>query len=330
MNKIYWEYAGTRYKTKIKAIEASGGDVTSITFNAFDPDFYNYPWDVEPKESYDELLTDRALQLRDTYKHIKLFFSGGHDSTLMLNTFLKNNIHIDEIIVYRYAINDNFTNLSNEEIDQYAIPFLKNLQKQMPKTKITEWDFGKDFYDKYLGDKWLHTKSNFDMRHFTVPNIKGKNFCYVLGSHDPHVRYEEGKWYSDIYDSNGMAEVASFRNVEFFFTSPSFIALHAKQLHLVKNYLKDNNLLDISINTTQYKNIIRYIARKGSIIPTTHIKDKAKSISMLDNPKTRHLLINSTSTQKDILFNLLNTKVNNKSLINLFRGYISGTLDLGA
>ena len=39
MNKIYWEYAGTRYKTKLKAIEASGGDIMSITFSAFDEAF---------------------------------------------------------------------------------------------------------------------------------------------------------------------------------------------------------------------------------------------------------------------------------------------------
>jgi hypothetical protein len=329
MNNIYWEYAGTRYKTKFKAIEASGGDIMSITFNAFNDDFYSYPWHIEPKESYEQLLTDRALQLRDNYKYIKLFFSGGHDSTLMLNTFLNNNIHIDEIIVYRYAINDKFTNLSNEEIDAYAIPFLKNLQKQLPKTKITEWDFGKDFYDKYLGEKWLHTKSNFDMRHFNLPKIRGKNFCYLLGSHDPHVIYNEGKWYSDIFDSNGMAEVASFRNVEFFYTSPSFPALHAKQLHLVKNYLKYNNLTDVSVNTIEYKNIIRHCARQGSIMPTVSIRDKAKEVSMLDNPKTKHLLSKATTQQKDTLYSLLSTKVNNKSLVRLLRGYVSGTLDLG-
>lgn len=329
MNNIYWEYAGTRYKTKFKAIEASGGDVMSITFNAFNDDFYSYPWHIEPKESYEQLLTDRALQLRDNYKYIKLFFSGGHDSTLMLNTFLNNNIHIDEIIVYRYAINDKFTNLSNEEIDVYAIPFLKNLQKQVPKTKVTVWDFGRDFYDKYLGEKWLHTKSNFDMRHFNLPKIRGKTFCYLLGSHDPHVIYKEGKWYSDIFDSNGMAEVASFRNVEFFYTSNSFPALHAKQLHLVKNYLKYNNLTDVSVNTIEYKNIIRHCARQGSIMPSVSIKDKAKEVSMLDNPKTKYLLSKATAQQKDALYSLLSTKVNNKSLVRLLRGYVSGTLDLG-
>ena len=329
MNKIYWEYAGTRYKTKLKAIEASGGDIMSITFSAFDEAFYSYTWDIEPTESYEDLLRDRALQLRDTYKHIKLFFSGGHDSTLMLNTFLKHNIHIDEIIIYRYALNDNFTNNSNYEVDQFAIPFLKNIQQSMSKTKVTVWDFGRDYFDKQVGDKWLFTKSNFDMRHWTLPNIKGKNFCYLVGQLDPHVRYDNGLWYSDIFDSNGMSETASFRNIEFFFTCPSFPALHAKQLHLVKNYLKDNNLLSVNTNTLHYKNILRKVIRSGSVIPKLHINDKAKMVSMLDNPKNKAILSKSDGIQKEALYSLLKTKVNNKSLVNLLRGYIANTMCLG-
>ena len=107
MINTYWEYAGTQYKTKIKAIEASGGDVHSISFFAFADSFYSYSWDKEPTESWEELLLERALTLREKYKYLKLWFSGGGDSTTVLNTFLRNNIYIDEIIVYRFAINDN-------------------------------------------------------------------------------------------------------------------------------------------------------------------------------------------------------------------------------
>jgi hypothetical protein len=329
MNNSYWEYAGTRYKSKLKAIEASGGDINSIAFSAFNDSFYNFNWAIEPKESYEDLLLARALQLRDTYKYIKLFFSGGHDSTLMLNTFLNNNIHIDEIIVYRYAINDNFTNFSNYEVDHFALPFLKTLQFNIPKTKITTWDFGKDYFDVHLADKWLYTKSNFDMRHWTVPNIKGKNFCYLVGNLDPQVHYKDGRWYSSIFDTNGLAEVASYRNHEFFYTSVDFPTLHAKQLHLVKNYLKYHNMFSVPVNSMDYKYIMRKATRLNSITPDYALGVKAKKVTMLDNPLNKAVLIKSDHKQRDILFNLMSTKIKGKSLVNLIIGYLASTLDLG-
>ena len=75
----------------------------------------------------------RALQLRDTYPYIKFWFSGGNDSTTALNVFLKNNIHIDEIITYKFAPDNNSTNLGDYEIDTYDIPYLRELQKSIPK-----------------------------------------------------------------------------------------------------------------------------------------------------------------------------------------------------
>src|SRR5210317_1743936 len=97
MLNTYWKYAGTRYKHKFKAIEASRGDIHNITYSLFDTSLENYDWTVEPAESLDELMRQRALQLRDTYTYLKLWFSGGSDSTTVLRVFLENNIPIDEI-----------------------------------------------------------------------------------------------------------------------------------------------------------------------------------------------------------------------------------------
>ena len=44
---------------------------------------------------------ERALQLKDELGEIILAFSGGSDSTLILNTFLKHNIPIDEVVMCR-------------------------------------------------------------------------------------------------------------------------------------------------------------------------------------------------------------------------------------
>ena len=55
-------------------------------------------WDVEPSASLQELYRIRAQQIRDKYDYIRLEFSGGADSTVVLYSFLNNGIFVDEIV----------------------------------------------------------------------------------------------------------------------------------------------------------------------------------------------------------------------------------------
>ena len=329
MINTYWEYAGTRYKTKIKAIEASGGDISSISFFAFVDSFYSYSWDKEPTESWEELLLERALTLREKYKYLKLWFSGGGDSTTVLNTFLRNNIHIDEIIVYRFAINDKFLNKSNYEIDGYTTPFLKTISNAIPNTKITYMDFAKDYYDRYLGDKWLHTKSSLDLRNCYVPKIRGKNYCNIFCELTPDVYYSNGLWYSDLWDTSNLGELAAFSNIELFYTNDDFPKLHAKQLHILKNYLKDNSMFALRTNSHEYNTLIRDLTRISPVVPRTSSFNKTKTVSLFDNPKNLQLLKYANTKQLDTYKSIISTKIQGKSLVNLFIGYKSGTLCLG-
>jgi hypothetical protein len=329
MLNSYWEYAGTQYKNKIKAIEASGGDISSISFFTFPNSFYSYSWDKEPTESLEELLLERALILREKYKYLKLWFSGGADSTTVLNTFLRNNVYIDEIIVYRFALNDNFLNKSNYEIDGYTTPFLKNIQNAIPNTKITYMDFGKDYYDKYLGEKWLHTKSSLDLRNYHIPKIRGKNYCNIFCDLTPDVYYDKGSWYSDLWDSSHLGELASFSNIELFYSTEDFPKLHAKQLHITKKYLKNNKIYTLRTNTDEYKQIVRDLTRLTPVVSLITSFKKSKTISLFNNPKNIQLLKYADKVQIDKYTSLLATKIRGKSLINLFIGYKAGTLSLG-
>ena len=329
MINSYWEYAGTQYKSKIKAIEASGGDISSISFFSFSESFYSYSWNKEPTESWEELLLQRALLLREKYKYLKLWFSGGADSTTVLNIFLRNNIPIDEIMVYRFAINDNFLNKSNHEIDDYTTPFLKNLCNILTNTKITYMDFGKDYYDKYLGEKWLHTKSSLDLRNYHIPKIRGKNYCNIFCDLTPDVYYAKGCWYSDLWDTSQLGELASFSNIELFYSTDEFPKLHAKQLHIVKNYLKANNGYSSNPNTDEYRQLVRDLVRVTSVVPTTYSFKKSKTVSLFDNPKNLELLKYADSKQLDVYKSLLSTKIKGKSLINLFIGYKAKTINIG-
>ena len=332
MLNLYWEYAGTRYRNKFRALAAANGKYRRIKFYMHDsPSFDNYTWSIEPKSSLKQLQKERALQLRDTYDYLKLWFSGGGDSTTVLNTFLENNIHIDEICVYRYSFdNDYNNNLGDYEIIHYTLPYLKKIQHYIPNTKIKVLDNGKEYYDKVLNnDKWLYTKSTLSMRHFHIPKINGKNYCNILGANDPLIITDKGKWYSEIWDQDG-GEYSSFRNIELFFTSVNMPELHAKQCHLVKNYLTDNNLLTNDLKIV--KKIIRNIIRDAPIAPEPDFLAKSfiPNETLFLMPKCRYQYKRASDEQKDRIKYLFKTAtINGYVLPNLMTNYRAKKLYLG-
>jgi len=332
MLNSYWEYAGTRYKNKFRAIDAANGKYKRITFHSHDdPSFDNYPWSIEPTPSLKQIQKERALQLRDTYDYLKLWFSGGADSTTVLNSFIDNNIHIDEICVYRYSFDDNYkANIGDYEINTYTLPYLKSIQHTIPKTKIKIIDHGKDYYDTMLNnDKWFFTKSTLSMRHFHIPKINGKNFCNIFGCNDPLIITDKGDWYSEIWDQDA-GELVSYRNVEFFFTSINMPELHAKQCHLVKNYLVSNNILDNDLK--KVKKVIRNIIRDPAIAiePDFFAKSFIPNETLFLMPKDRFQYKTATKEQKNkIKYLFKSATINGYVMPNLMTNYRAKQLYLG-
>ena len=235
MLNAYWEYAGTRYKHKYQAIQASGKHHSDIKFTMFaDDSFDKLDWSIEPAQSLKSLMLTRALQLRDSYKYIKFFFSGGADSTTVLNVFLENNIFIDEIVVIKFFED----NLSNYEVDNFTIPYLKNIEQQLHSTKIKIYTIYENYFEEYLSDKWFFTRSSLSPRHYNLPNIKGKNFCNLICGLDPFLESIHGKLHATFYDTHAANELAGFRNVELFYTSPDLPELHVKQCHMLKKHFQ--------------------------------------------------------------------------------------------
>ena len=116
-DSFHWSVNGVAFDNKFQAIQAANGNTAKISFEGFSPEFFsNKYWKQEPKESYEELLKQRCLQLRDTYSYIRVMFSGGADSTTMLNVFLRNGIHIDEINAYRFSLDNNFFKGKNDKM----------------------------------------------------------------------------------------------------------------------------------------------------------------------------------------------------------------------
>ena len=81
-----------QYASKIKNYK--------VSYHLFDSAYEALDWTAEPKSSLDELYKLRAWQIRDKYKYVVLAFSGGADSSNVLDTFIENNIPLDEIVTY--------------------------------------------------------------------------------------------------------------------------------------------------------------------------------------------------------------------------------------
>jgi hypothetical protein len=316
MFDMYWKYAGTRYKHKFKAMEAARANLQAISFHVYSESLLNRDFTIEPPTPYKELLKQRALQLRDKYKFIKLYFSGGQDSMTMLNAFVENNIFIDQICIWLFGSENSQSNI---EVNDYAIPYIKK-HFEGTKTKITILKNEFDYYNEYLGEKWLHTRSSFSLRHYNIPNIRGKNFCNLFGILDPTVHFENGKYYHTLWDGE-IDELLGFRNCECFFSSEDSFDLHLKQLHLVKNFIKFNHdkkhIFDLyNKDPETYLDVVKVVCRDKALFPKIYHKSRTNFII---NDKDKIIFSELPTYLQDRYRYILSTKVQGKLLINLYR-----------
>src|SRR6056300_977095 len=54
-----------------------------------------------PSVTFEKACQNQAEIISDTSQKVRLFYSGGRDSNLILHTFLQSNLKIDEIAIYR-------------------------------------------------------------------------------------------------------------------------------------------------------------------------------------------------------------------------------------
>lgn len=124
-------------------------------FNLFTDKWSQFDWTVEPTPSIQEIYRKRCEDLRNRYDWIRLWYSGGRDSDLILQTFLENGIKIDEIVTW-YNPNDNLRGPENYYIVQ---PLMGKLRKILPHTKFTVFEFTLKDYEDYFGsEKWIERK----------------------------------------------------------------------------------------------------------------------------------------------------------------------------
>jgi len=234
-------------------------------FYYHDSAFEKADWKTEPTETLPQLYAKRAQQIRDEYEYVILCYSGGNDSSNILETFYYNNIHIDEIVIVGSFSQD----LADESLDENhntdlyrnAFPLLKTLN--LPNTKITVIDYTKLFRDisqfsliqkyetewmKHIGThKSPHNLFWSNFRKFVGPN-NTKKTAWIMGVEKVIVQYDK---YNNPYvifndatiNNYGMNYVdENFERVNFYCDGdPESVKIQIKQAHVYHNAITSSS-----------------------------------------------------------------------------------------
>lgn len=243
-----WHYHtnGKYFKGKFNAIDEFEKNKHTILLEV--PDSYeSFDFSIEPQEDMRTLLKNEAIKVRAEHNYIRLFYSGGADSHAVLDAFIDNGIHIDEIVCMKSGFIS-----ADYEIDQYAVPYLDSIKHKLDKTKIRiltpttkDYDrwYNSNWTDKYLDHRFASTVSFF--RLMDQPYEFNDGAFNIKAKDKPTMVYNQGKVYTYISDS--IFEIEHYM-YHFLLENPAILS---KQCHLLlKKFKQDPKQLNSFFQST--------------------------------------------------------------------------------
>jgi hypothetical protein len=276
------------FTSKMQALlYASSAGSTNVTYH-----YYDQVWDASlkmykhnPSTILEKMYKTRALQIRETYDYLVLNFSGGVDSTTILETFIKNNIKLDEIYVrwprrlvdackYVPDINDRRATNMLSEWDFSIKPKLDWVREHHPEIKIVIDDWIDTVKQVNITEELLYKQNhNFGIANFGFSEVvsetaiangnKGKRVANIFGIDKPILTYnpDTDKFATCFPDLTIMAagnqhshnklEVDSRVN---FYYSAEYPDLTLARAHAVALYVRHNphlkKLIDSNVRKT--------------------------------------------------------------------------------
>ena len=296
----YYKVGDEIFNSKNLAFEYSiiRGTRPQFVYNEHIFDKYDWKNEPEPNVALKEFYRRRAQQLRDQYDYVILQYSGGPDSKNILDTFLTNDIKLDEIVNFNTYNSTKVIDgtIHNADYNFNVKTFLeKNLNKNFPKvTIIDEIEMTKKIWDEYRSKDYFEllfssgTFPSFWMMkgiwikyvdHILNQITSGKRVCVILGVDKPNLRIDDGKYYTafndimscDISFSTQNDDILSKTNVtEFFYHTPNFPELIIKQVHVLKKAVEKYESLNIIDNfddadkfdNTEFRNSFFCLSKK--------------------------------------------------------------------
>lgn len=268
----YYSEDGTIFMSKVRALEYGRKKQQKINFYYYDDVYSKCDWTTEPSESLEYYYKEQAQRIRDNYDYLILCYSGGADSTNILETFHFNGIKLDKIITVgalskdpEYGSDKNH----NGELYHNVFPYIKELGLE----SITEViDYTKFFDDinslsiVQYQDEWIDIVGPWysphhwfwrDLEKHVVPkNIGNKRVAIIFGKDKPGLFYGKTNKPDVILPSgNTMLNGFNFKdtpcsdygnlNLPYgytnidrvnFYWDPTYPQILLKQLHVLKNH----------------------------------------------------------------------------------------------
>ena len=286
----YYVCDSVEFESKIQAFLYSNKVNKDVEWVFNDHVFASYPWQIEPAETLDELYDRRARDLREQYDYLILSYSGGSDSHNILQSFIRQNLHIDEIVVNTMekgskdftVVNSSVKDSWNTGAEHYlqTVPRLKEAEKFLSRTKITILDLTDHLFqtlEKSNDETWiLERKEKLNPVGITRFNYiwfgemrkkfdKDKKIAVILGIDKPKSLIIEGKFYLRFNDrtANMVSIVNHFKDypnstVEYFYWDPSCAKMLAKQAHTIKKWLEifPSQQKLWNVKTTSYRSVL--------------------------------------------------------------------------
>ena len=254
----FYTYKDIKTINKFK-IMIVANNLSHVRWNYHDDFFSQFDWTKEPTESLDELYAERARQIRDTYDYVILMYSGGSDSQNVLDSFVDNNIFLDEICsTINYSTTSTIDNAVNYEV----------LGPNGAKEKAESVKHPNTIYRLYdISDMTIQRWSNIQDSHHWSNNTRpragrimdtnvdkwkqlyktGKKICFIWGNYKPCVTEDSGNYYfqfTDYLNTQLPYRSALMRDEatdEQFYWYPSIQSanLIIKQSHVIKNFISN-------------------------------------------------------------------------------------------
>ena len=247
--------------SKLEAVQHSRNTGQALSWTYKKDLFSKFNWAVEPQETLWELYSQRAISLREKYNYLIMAYSGGADSTNVLDAFERNNIMVDEIYIAYHGDHNNPADLefaNNLELYHVAIPRARELQKRWPNLKVTVGRMDQAIVETLEGplcdEMYYGHNMSWNMIQTTrvatqwtdkaewIPHLGGDlSVGVIYGKDKTVVSTQNGRYCVTFIDRqlNSSFDVLP-DNVtrEFFYWDNETVPMLIKQGHILKNFFK--------------------------------------------------------------------------------------------
>ncbi len=255
----YYQVGDVKTYSKLEAItlHEKTGNHPNWMFNQVE--FSQLDWTKEPDVDIRALYRMRAQQIRDQYDYVVLFYSGGSDSTNILDTFVSNDIKLDECASFWAIEGDRDLNSHfSTEVSKVAIPRMAQhpgiKHRLIDLTALTNQVYQNNDvkYDWIYFMNTYFSPNNYVRSHLRniIPEYRamidaGKSVCFVWGAEKPRLHVVDGKYairFQDLVDNTVSPSMQQFNKPgefdELFYWSPDFSLGLVKQAHMIMRFLK--------------------------------------------------------------------------------------------